>query len=423
MQGFTPSGWQKLCDPSIRTVLMVGCGGGFDFVHSLILYDSLVKLGKTIIVGSYSFGNPLEIRGESMKEFEYECVSKGPRVFLVDSSCEGNPAYCPEIGFCCFLDQKYPGKAPHSIYAYYARAFSVPTLKGLYEALVDLHNVDAIIAVDGGSDSLMRGDEEGLGDPIEDAVTVAAISAICSPSITMSSPAPMGILAVIGFGCDRFNGVSDAASLRAVAELTKLGGFMGCIAIEPGSSALKCYQEGVACINANESFRSIISGSILASALGHFGSPNMTDLKGTVEFDARITHDSSSLFLMPLMSFLWFFDVITVSNRSLVCQAIRTCDTHRACAEEVSLLRLRGEMMKGRSRDTENVTAPAHLVETETGKRTEGWLVREMEHLPRVPSFHDHHASSSLNDDLNAIPPTPHAPLKISQNKQNCTIC
>ena len=35
----------------------------------------------------------------------------------------------------------------------------------LYERIALTHLVDAIILMDGGSDSLMRGDEHGLGDP------------------------------------------------------------------------------------------------------------------------------------------------------------------------------------------------------------------------------------------------------------------
>ncbi len=122
--------------------------------------------------------------------------------------------------------------------------------------------MDAIVAIDGGTDSLMRGDEEGLGDPIEDATTVAAIAAICDPLLTSlsldiksvesescltsskyncesnegiaSRRRPIGILCAVGFGCDRFNGVTDADSFRAIADLTKMGGFLGALAVEVG---------------------------------------------------------------------------------------------------------------------------------------------------------------------------------------------
>lgn len=51
-------GWDILKDPKIQSILIVGCGGGFDFVHSLLIYEDLIHLKKEIYVGSYSFGNP-----------------------------------------------------------------------------------------------------------------------------------------------------------------------------------------------------------------------------------------------------------------------------------------------------------------------------------------------------------------------------
>jgi hypothetical protein len=56
-----PSFFRRLVDPSIKTVMLCGCGGGFDFVHSLTLYPELRRLGKSVVIGSYSFGDPNEI--------------------------------------------------------------------------------------------------------------------------------------------------------------------------------------------------------------------------------------------------------------------------------------------------------------------------------------------------------------------------
>src|SRR5258708_1061020 len=56
-----PAFLRRLADPSVRTVLLCGGGGGFDFVHSLALYPELVRLGKAVVLGSYSFGDPDKI--------------------------------------------------------------------------------------------------------------------------------------------------------------------------------------------------------------------------------------------------------------------------------------------------------------------------------------------------------------------------
>lgn len=47
-----------------------------------------------------------------------------------------------------------------------------------YEALVKKLNLDTIITVDGGTDSLMTGDECGLGTPTEDMSTICALNQI-----------------------------------------------------------------------------------------------------------------------------------------------------------------------------------------------------------------------------------------------------
>ena len=59
--GLLPGFVRRLASPEIRTVLLCGCGGGFDFVHALMLWPELRRLGKQVVVGSYSFGDPRKI--------------------------------------------------------------------------------------------------------------------------------------------------------------------------------------------------------------------------------------------------------------------------------------------------------------------------------------------------------------------------
>jgi hypothetical protein len=39
---------QELQRDDVKTILIAGCGGGFDFVHSMLLYPKLVQQGKKI---------------------------------------------------------------------------------------------------------------------------------------------------------------------------------------------------------------------------------------------------------------------------------------------------------------------------------------------------------------------------------------
>jgi len=56
-----PTFLSRLADPRIRRVMLCGCGGGFDFLHGLLLYPELKRLGKEVTFGSYSFGDPRDI--------------------------------------------------------------------------------------------------------------------------------------------------------------------------------------------------------------------------------------------------------------------------------------------------------------------------------------------------------------------------
>jgi hypothetical protein len=340
-------GWDLLKDPKIQSILLVGCGGGFDFVHSLLFYDDLIKLGKKIYVGSYSFGDPLEYSDspELVPIFQSKSSdpssSISPYVVRITSSCRGSEYYCPELGYCSYLDSLYPENSPHSIYAYYARAFTTEILSHFYSQLITEHHIDAIIAVDGGSDSLMRGDENGLGDPIEDAVSVSAIASLCCSVKTFqesSPPQPLGLLYSVGLGCDRFNSVSDSSSLRAVAELTQRGGFLGSYSFIHSGRRVEIYRNGLTHIYQRQQMRSILSGSILASAYGHYGSEIQSpDGTPEIDFGTRLlppTSPSTSgspgtdeLFVWPLMSMLWMFDITIVAERSLICKWISSATT------------------------------------------------------------------------------------------------
>ena len=147
-----PSFLRRLQDPSIKTVMLTGCGGGFDFVHSMILYPELMRLHKTVIIGSYSFGNPERISNADQYFSKNAIIAK-----KVTAESRGRQHYAPEVHMCSFLDEQFPKESPHFIYAYYARDFTVPLLLELYKKIIDDHSVDAVVMFDGGSDSLVIG--------------------------------------------------------------------------------------------------------------------------------------------------------------------------------------------------------------------------------------------------------------------------
>ena len=52
-----PSFLTALASDKVKTILLTGCGGGFDFVHGALLLPHLKQLGKRVIILSYSFGS------------------------------------------------------------------------------------------------------------------------------------------------------------------------------------------------------------------------------------------------------------------------------------------------------------------------------------------------------------------------------
>ena len=308
----TPSFLSRLADPAIRTVLVCGCGGGFDFVHGLLLYPELKRLGKQVLIASHSFGDVAELQGDAHVVFEEDPAV----VKRVTAKTHHSETYAPEVHVCSFLDAQHPERGPHFVYASNSRTFAVPTLQRFYEQVAEEHAVDAVVLVDGGSDALMVGDELGLGDPIEDAVSVQAVAAL--------DQVPCKILLSAGLGVDRHNGVSDASSLRAVAEISALGGFLGALAIEAGSTGHRFYRACIEHLYERQAFRSVVTASILAAIEGSFGADGMPTMA-----DERI--GPGSLFVWPPMSFLWAFDVETVARRSQLGRWLCEASTPAAC--------------------------------------------------------------------------------------------
>jgi len=307
-----PTFLQRLADPAIKTVLLCGCGGGFDFVQGTVLLPELERLGKRVVIGSYSFGDPSRI-AEAPIVFT---TDTGAIVRRVTARSIPPPDYGPEVHVAHYLDEVRPDAAPHFIYAYYARDFTPPTLRAFYEELVRIHGIDAVILVDGGSDSLMSGDEEGLGDPIEDAVSVAAVAAL--------EGVRLKLLCSIGLGADRFNGVSDAASLRAIAELTEQGGYLGAVSLEPTSPGFLFFSRCVEHIYERQTFRSALTGFILAAGRGHYGGEIIPP-----ELETRVR--AGQFFVWPLMAMVFAFDVEAVARRSRIVSWIRDCKSVHDC--------------------------------------------------------------------------------------------
>lgn len=274
-----------------KTVLLAGAGGGFDIYSGIPIYFALKNMGIKVVIGNYAFTR------------------------LSDTNAKVDFPHCYEIrGFetgVTYFPEKYLKKwllmNGEDVDVYAFEKVGVERLNKVYKWLHKRYNFDAVVLIDGGTDSLMFGDEEGLGTPQED---IASMSAAYKSSI------PKKFLVNLGFGVDHFHGVSHYHFLENVALLAKEGGFLGVF------SALKEMpevQKYLALVKyANEQMvdlESIVSNSIMSAIEGEFG--NHQSIKRT---------RGSELFINPLMAMYWCFDLKAVMRKNLYYPLIK--DTH-----------------------------------------------------------------------------------------------
>jgi hypothetical protein len=172
----------------------------------------------------------------------------------------------------------------------------VAPVRAAYRHLVHTLDLDAIVLIDGGTDILMRGDEAGLGTPAEDMTSLAAVHGL---------DVDTKLVACIGFGIDAFHGVCHAHFLEAVAALARDGAFLGATSLHADAPEVVRYRKSVEWAHARMQ-PSIVNASIVSAIEGHFGDHHTTDRTA-----------GSKLFINPLMSLLWAFELDAVARRSL----------------------------------------------------------------------------------------------------------
>ncbi len=176
-----------------------------------------------------------------------------------------------------------------------------------YRLLVEHLSVDGILLIDGGVDSLLRGDEEQTGTLIEDATSLFVVSELNHISIRLIS--------CIGFGAER--DMSYAQVFENIATLTKADGFLGVCSLVPQMEAYQLYEEAVLYVQSQPiQDPSVINSSIISAVQGHYGNYHLTEkTKG------------SRLWISPLMPLYWFFDLPIVAQHNLFLPDLQSTDT------------------------------------------------------------------------------------------------
>jgi hypothetical protein len=263
-----------------KNILLAGTGGGFDIYSGIPIYLSLKNAGKNVVLANYSFTWLSETTTEQVFPFCYKVKAN-------DNDRSGRN-YFPEKYLALWLALQ--GENPE-VFAF--ERCGINQLKRAYNFLIKKFEIDTVILVDGGTDSLMFGDEEGLGTPQED---------ICSMAAVHKTGIKKQFLVNLGFGVDHFHGVSHYRFLENVAELAKDGGYLGLFQLTKEMDEAKKYINAVEFVNKKMVEKeSIVSNSIASAVEGNYG--NYHTINRTAE---------SVLWINPLMTIYWCFDLRSV---------------------------------------------------------------------------------------------------------------
>jgi len=279
-----------------QNVLLAGAGGGFDIFSGLPLYFGLEAAGKQVHLAnlSFSFLPPPQVTKEARLS---------PSLLKVTADTPVLTDYFPER----FLAEWFR-KQGKEVPIYCFERTGVKPLLASYNALVKHLGVDTIILVDGGTDSLMRGDEAGLGTPQEDISSITAVNEL---------EVEHKMLACLGFGVDYFHGVCHAHFLEAVAELTRARGYLGMFSILEEMREAQLYAQATRYVfNKMPHHISIVSSSILSAIEGQYGDHHST-----------LRTQSSKLWINPLMPVYWCFKLPQVAERILYKEAVKNTET------------------------------------------------------------------------------------------------
>lgn len=290
-----------------RNLLIAGMGGGFDIYCGLPLYLELCSRGARPHLASLSF-SPFLRRVSAERRLT-------PTLVGVAADYSGTTIYFPELD----LARWFRERRGEELIVWAFEKTGGRTMRDNYRTLVQLLGIDGILLVDGGVDSLKKGDEAQIGTAIEDALTLSAVAQL--------EEVPLRQIACLGFGVERE--VTHAHILQNIAELTAAGAWLGSCALAPGMDAYRGYEDAIRWVN-ELPFQdpSVINASVISAAQGHFGNYHLT--KKTA---------GSILWINPLMSLYWFFQLPAVAERNLFVSQLQNTETARDALYVMSEIR------------------------------------------------------------------------------------
>jgi hypothetical protein len=268
-----------------KNLLIAGMGGGFDVFCGLPIYFELKKHGVNAHLANFSFSDIENVDfGNRLTKTLVGVGPKAGRLF----------PYFPEF----HLANWFKVKRNEEVTLWCFHKTGAAPLTENYKTLAEHLSLDGILLVDGGVDSLVRGDEAELGTAVEDLTSLYAVNQL--------SHIQNRWLTCIGFGAEQ--NLTHAHVFENIASLTKKGGFLGACSLTPQMDSYQAYDEAVMFAQANEfQDSSVINSSIVSATRGNFGDYHLTE-------KTKRGH----LWISPLMSIYWFFDFDSVAKQNML---------------------------------------------------------------------------------------------------------
>lgn len=274
-----------------RSILITGIGGGFDLFCGLPLYFYLRDRGYQVHLANYSFSEIQSFTGG---------IHLTDTLVGITAEYDRPVIYFPEL----YLARWFQNVRQESFPIWAFHKTGAQPLHMNYRRLIEHLQIDTILLIDGGVDSLARGDEAEPGTFVEDTVSMAAIAEI-SPQLSTQ------ILVCIGFGAERE--ITHTHILENMADLTQRGAFLGACALTKAMVEYQLYEDAVMFAH-QQPFQdpSVMNASIVSAVRGEYGDYHLTEKTR-----------GSRLWISPLMPLYWFFDFPTVAAQNPVLPVVR----------------------------------------------------------------------------------------------------
>lgn len=277
-----------------QNLLIAGMGGGFDIFCGLPIYFELQQLGYQVHLANFSFSDILNCHAAHRLT---------ATLVGITAEDDGFVLYFPEL----YLARWFQETRDEQVTIWCFHKTGVRPLLENYEILIEQLSLDGILLIDGGIDSLIRGDEPATGTLIEDATSLCVVNTL--------TQIPTRLLGCTAFGAEQ--DITYAAIFENIATLTAAGGFLGVCSLTPQMDVYRAYKDAVLSVHGQKyQDPSVINSSIISAVQGHYGNYHLTEKT-----------QGSRLWISPLMPLYWFFDLPIVAEHNLFLPQIQETET------------------------------------------------------------------------------------------------